>query len=63
MTAACARGSQQIRSNSTRGKERLEGLVPVVEDWHAKLCLLEVRVQFLEKLMCISCLGCCMLTK
>ena len=25
-----------------QGKDRLEGLLPVVEDWHAKVCLLGV---------------------
>lgn len=44
MTAARARGSQRIRSNSYRGLDRLEGLQPVVEDWHAKMCLLGVSV-------------------
>lgn len=44
LTAARARGSQQIRCNSERGKDRLEGLQPVVEDWHAKVCLLGVCV-------------------
>ncbi len=29
-------------SNSENGAERHEGLIPVVEDWHAKMCLLEV---------------------
>ena len=42
MTAARARGSQRIRKNSERGRDRLEGLKPVCEDWHAKLCLLGV---------------------
>ncbi len=42
LTAARARESKDIRSNSRRGKERLEGVVPVIEDWHAKLCFLEV---------------------
>ena len=42
MTTARARGSQRIRSNSERGKDQLEGLQPVVEDWHAKVCLLGV---------------------
>lgn len=42
LTAARARGSKNIVSNSQRGKDRLEGVIPVVEDWHAKLCLLEV---------------------
>ena len=42
LTAKRARGSQYVRSNSLRGKDRLEGLKPVVEDWHAKVCLLGV---------------------
>ena len=28
--------------NSKTGVERWEGLTPVVEDWHTKMCLLEV---------------------
>ena len=43
LTVARARGSQRIRKNSECGKERLEGLIPVCEDWHTKLCLLGVR--------------------
>ncbi len=43
LTTARARGSKKIRSNSERGKDRLEGLLPVTEDWHAKVCLLSVR--------------------
>lgn len=47
LTATRARGCQRIRSNSTRGKDRLEGLVPVVEDWHAKVSILGVRLKIL----------------
>lgn len=43
LTAARARESKAIRSNSIRGKDRLDGIIPVVEDWHAKLCFLEVK--------------------
>ena len=39
LTAARVRSSQKVRCNSHRGCDRLEGLVPVVEDWHAKGCL------------------------
>ena len=42
LTVARARGAQRIRANSQHGAGRLEGLIPVVEDWHAKVCLLEV---------------------
>lgn len=46
MTVARARGSKRIRSNAERGKERLEGLAPAIEDWHAKVCLLGVSIEF-----------------
>lgn len=42
LTAARGRSSQRVRSNSERGIDRLEGLVPVVEDWHAKGSFLTV---------------------
>lgn len=44
LTAKRARGAQRIRENSNRGRDRLEGLVPVVEDWQAKMCLLCVSI-------------------
>ena len=42
LTVARSRGFQRIRINSTRRKDRLEGLVPIVEDWHAKVSILGV---------------------
>uniref|UniRef100_A0A1X7SP68 DUF6589 domain-containing protein n=1 Tax=Amphimedon queenslandica TaxID=400682 RepID=A0A1X7SP68_AMPQE len=42
MTAARARGSKMIRMNSTTDSKRLTGLLPVSEDWHTKVILLEV---------------------
>ena len=42
LTCARARGAQRIRQTHDTGSQRLEGLVPVVEDWHAKQCLLGV---------------------
>lgn len=48
LTAARGRGSKRIRSNSTRGKDRLEGLEPIIEDWHAKVCLLGVSYNLLQ---------------
>ena len=44
MMVARACGSQRIRKNSERAKDRLEGLTPVCEDWHAKLCFLGVSI-------------------
>ena len=37
-----ARGAQYIRRTSELAVHRLDGVLPVAEDWHAKLCLLEV---------------------
>ena len=48
LTVVRARSSQAVRADhSTRGqictrRDRLEGLLPVVEDWHTKQCLLKV---------------------
>ena len=42
LTAARIRGAQRIRRHSYNGKDRVEGLVPVVEDWHGKVCFLKV---------------------
>ena len=43
LTAARARGSIAARQDHITRRERLEGLLPVVEDWHAKQCLLKVQ--------------------
>ena len=37
------RGAQSLRKNSTHAAGRLEGLIPTSEDWHAKVCYLQVR--------------------
>ena len=42
LTGKRARGSKYVRSNSTRGLDRLEGLLPVAKDWHTNVCLLGV---------------------
>ena len=42
LTVARARGSQRIQVNSESQADRLQGLVPVAEDWHTKVTLLEV---------------------
>ena len=45
VTAKRARGVQGIRENSNRERNCLEGLVPVAEDWHAKMCLICVSIK------------------
>ena len=42
MTAVRTRGAKQIEAE--RGKECCDGLTAVVEDWHAKMCLLGVSL-------------------
>ena len=37
-----ARGAKSLRSSHDNAKDRLEGLLPVVEDWHARLTLAKV---------------------
>lgn len=42
LTVARAHGAQHVRENSVDGVGQLEGLVPVCEDWHARVVLLSV---------------------
>lgn len=42
VTVARIRGAQRIRGNSETSQQRLDGILPVPEDWHAKMCFLEV---------------------
>lgn len=55
LTVERAVGSKHERSNEHRGINRLDGLIPVVEDWHAKVALLKVstckRALFIQTCM------------
>ena len=42
LTVARAAGVQDLRKGHETALERLEGLTPVVEDWHTRVILLEV---------------------
>ena len=50
-TVARARGAQKATCNATTPLRRLEGLTPVVADWHTKVTLLKVS-KLIDK-MCI----------
>ena len=41
LSAARARGAQLIRRTAELEEQHLDGFLPVSEDWHAKVCLLE----------------------
>lgn len=42
LTVARARGSQLDRVTSDTGANQLQGIIPVFEDWHVELLLLQV---------------------
>ena len=42
LTAERATGAKQSINNENRGYDRFEWLVPVIEDWHAKVCFLKM---------------------
>ena len=42
LTVCRSRAAQAARCNDDNPVERLEGLIPVVEDWHARLTLMRV---------------------
>ena len=43
LTCARVRGAQAIRCNGETSSSRLEGVIGVSEDWHAKVTLLQVN--------------------
>ena len=48
LTTARARGSQLDRVKSDNGIDQLQGVVPVFEDWHVKVLLLQVNFSILK---------------
>ena len=46
LTAARVRSCKMIRANSETPLERLEGVIPVAEDWHTGVIILEVSIAF-----------------
>ena len=42
LTVCRARGAQSARTNDDVSDERFDGLIPVTEDWHARMTLLRV---------------------
>ena len=44
LTTAHGRQCIKVKENSENNLDKLCGLLPVIEDWHAKVCCVEVRV-------------------
>lgn len=42
LTVARARGAQALRASHDRPIDRLEGIVPVIEDWHSRMTFMKV---------------------
>ena len=58
LTVCRSRAAQSARCNDDVPIERLEGLIPVVEDWHARLTLMRVCCINLHMLNIIHVLRC-----
>lgn len=43
LTVARVRGTQALRATEDKVVDRLEGVVPIVADWHARMTLMIVR--------------------
>ena len=41
LTVARARSASKLRDTQTEAKDTLQGFVPVIADWHTRICLLE----------------------
>ena len=39
-------GSQRVHANSDTSEQHLDGLLSVSNDWHSKMCFMEVRLIF-----------------
>jgi len=44
LTVSRSRGAQSIRYHDDDSEERLDGMIPVTEDWHARLTLMRVII-------------------
>ena len=47
LTVAWMRGTQALRDTQDKPIDRLEGVTPVVEDWHTRMTLMKVRAKML----------------
>ena len=56
LTASRARGAKKAKVHADSPVSRLEGLIPVAEDWHTKLNLLEVRAFVFSPVAITACI-------
>ena len=58
LTAARGRGAKKAKVHADSPTSRLEGLIPVAEDWHTKVVLLEVGITSFVNCNMHSTTGC-----
>ena len=46
LTVERIRGCKRTRNNANTGDDKLQGIEPVVEDWHSKVALIKVYIKF-----------------
>ena len=46
LTTCRCRGAQSARCHEDESTERFDGLIPVTEDWHARMTLMRVSTSF-----------------
>ena len=49
LTVARSVSAQAVRQNSENGRTKLQGFEPAIEDWHAKMCFMEVLSYYMYK--------------
>ena len=50
LTAARVRGAQLAMGNSKTALKRLDGVIPVIEDWHTEVVLYEISANVSQKI-------------
>ena len=57
LTVERCRSAQNAKIQSTNLKERLQGLIPKVEDWHARMRFLQVNISEFNSLIILIIVG------
>lgn len=47
LTVARVRGTQALRQSEDKAADRLEGIIPVCEDWHVRMSLMKVLLLYI----------------
>ena len=47
LTCVRARTAKWLRSSHDKAEDALQGIIPVVEDWHSRMCLLRVSIMYM----------------